>query len=296
MGATQRNIGVVVDDLKHSNYFRVWSFFWLVCFLTAFAGMIMIAKQAQELEREESWTLGLQEVKSMYFPDFSFRFSRDQEANETFAGTPSCVRGGINVLPIMSDDKRRFIITGSNIEVNNEDRNWGGHLITCKFKTNVIKGENQILIWEANEKHTFGSRLTQAVHFEPRQAPGVEIRLRQIHIHPMKGDKNGFHFDGKEIVAWEKDWVYHTTVYVEGEYTVTIALDSFYVRNFDEIDEYEPAMAVGSIGGFWFWMILLHTLVMVLFGFCLTNDSKFLTKNDTRSQGYEDLENKPMLG
>jgi len=35
-------------------------------------------------------------------------------------------------------------------------------------------------------------------------------------------------------------------------------------------------MAVGTIGGFGFWMLILHSFVMILVGFCFANESKFL--------------------
>jgi len=188
-----------------------------------------------------------------------------------------------------------FTVKAGSISVKPDNKRDGSHRITCTFQTTGFVGENQILLMEIEGAYsTFGSRYTQAVHFGPREFPGVEVQLKQLYIVPLRGEVHGISSDGKAKLAWEKSWFYHSSVVNAGSYSISIVIEDFIARYFEEIDEYKPEMAVGAIGGFAFWMVILHTIVMIIFGFFMTNTSKFLgsASAERTHQGYEDLENK----
>lgn len=48
------------------------------------------------------------------------------------------------------------------------------------------------------------------------------------------------------------------------------------MRHIVEYDSYNGWMALGDIGGFAFFMMILHTMVMMCIGVCFNNDSQFL--------------------
>jgi hypothetical protein len=69
------------------------------------------------------------------------------------------------------------------------------------------------------------------------------------------------------------------------EFYIVIGMGSFDVRYIREVDTFNGWQSVGAIGGFVFFLVLLHSVFMFLVGFCLENNSKFLGHSGAENAG-----------
>lgn len=92
---------------------------------------------------------------------------------------------------------------------------------------------------------------------------------------------SSFFFSGN---LWTPDVSYFTpdiSSVVNGDhrettFRVVVGIRNFFVQHTQEVDTFNGWQSVGSIGGFIFFLVILHNILMFLVGFCLANDSKFL--------------------
>jgi len=115
--------------------------------------------------------------------------------------------------------------------------------------------------------------------FEPKSFPGAWVLLRKA---VYNTDQLTGH-DSTGVDFWHRDLVYHSTATTLGHYSITTMISSFRVEHFEVADTYNGWMAVGDIGGFVFWMVVLHTFAMIMVGLAFPNDSGFL-QNKTSVQ------------
>jgi hypothetical protein len=57
---------------------------------------------------------------------------------------------------------------------------------------------------------------------------------------------------------------------------VSVIIESFGVEHYEQRSVYNGWMAMGDVGGFAFFLLILHTIVMLGVGVFLANDSRFL--------------------
>jgi len=93
-------------------------------------------------------------------------------------------------------------------------------------------------------------------------------------------------------VEWQKDVSYHSTLSEVGVYSIYIGIGSYYARHEEQKDIYDGWMALGASGGFIYFSVILHTIIMIIVGVRLENDSAFLQGPDS-----DDISNasKPIL-
>lgn len=84
---------------------------------------------------------------------------------------------------------------------------------------------------------------------------------------------------------WGRDLLYHSTEStVFGQYNIATILGTFRVAHLEQQDSYNGWMALGGIGGFAYFLIILHTIIMIAVGIVFTNDSKFLLGSGESSE------------
>jgi len=256
---------------------------WFVCALVAFIGMIELAVRSDEAGKEKDWNFWIENTTSLEFPRFRFRFANRSEHTESFVGTPLCHHLNqpvpIDTCAGHTDRTKCFTVVANGVVAqNNIAAPRGDEIITCNFtSTGFNETINQLVGWELDHTHpNLGSRYYNTLWLGPRQSPGVWVYLKKSFLQPqgsMSSDLAG----PNGIPIWEKSQLYHSTVYKPGTYVVHTIISSFRVDHFKQTDSYNGWMAVGGMGGFAFWMVILHTIVMIVVGFILSNQSKFLT-------------------
>lgn len=61
---------------------------------------------------------------------------------------------------------------------------------------------------------------------------------------------------------------------------MVIGIGSFNVMHARDVDEFNGWKGVGDIGGLVFFLYILHTILMIIIGFFVNNDSKFLNREN----------------
>jgi len=265
VGELFHRLRLIGEDLKTSWYFRIWGFLWCVTLLLTFQALISLSLRSSEAERNKSLVFWIENATELEFPRFRIAFHED-EVGQTFTSAPFCEHGKGPLLITLPCDKtldrsKCFVVsTDGQYVQNTPEARRGASRITCTFNTTATNttGRNVVLSWN------FENATSPSIFFEPRASPGAWILLKKIEI----GTTGVSH--------WEKELVYHSMVSTPGSYVVSAVIDSFRVEHFDIEDTYNGFMAVGEIGGFGFFMVFLHTFLMILLGFCFDNNSKFL--------------------
>jgi len=140
--------------------------------------------------------------------------------------------------------------------------------IQCTFAVNGSAGQDTTVAFgfENNDDlDTYGGNI---LHISPWTLSWVNLKKRIVSL------------NGKGADAWEAQLQYHSLPNSNGAtggtFDVTVHIRDFVVDHYDQKDNYNGWQALGSIGGFAFFLVILHTLVMLLVGIFLDNNSRFL--------------------
>jgi len=87
---------------------------------------------------------------------------------------------------------------------------------------------------------------------------------------------------GQVLTMWDQTLLYHSTVAPPGVYNVSVILGSYMVQHWDQENMYNGWMSTGDVGGFAFFCIMIHTILMALVGIALDNNSTLLKGNKDR--------------
>jgi len=71
--------------------------------------------------------------------------------------------------------------------------------------------------------------------------------------------------------------MYQSSMSQKNYYMVSIILNGFVVSNFAEVNRYNGWKSIGDVGGFIFFLVILHTMAMIVAGLFLDNKSYFLS-------------------
>jgi len=189
-----------------------------------------------------------------------------------------------------NDRTRCFTVLANTITVNNSFREPERNLvISCEFSIVGYNNEtgpvNTNIGWALEGPHgSFDSPYSDALWIEPRDFPGAWVSLRKIHVTPLT---NAFYTSSSnDEVVWEKSYLYHTTErnFTNYYFYVDTAISTFRVMHFEQTNSYNGWMAVGGMGGFAFFMVVLHTAVMIIIGFFFSNESRFLLGGGSKAE------------
>jgi len=251
------------DDLKSSWYFRIWVFGWLFAAILTFICLIILGQRATEIQKEQPWRLWIENAPQIAYPEFVIKTNSD-EANNTITST-FCEWGSRSQHPVIvntaacsnGEPLTRCVFVGANGYYASQSEN---HL-DCKIN---VTGPNadKVLLFQIYEQATFGASIMWVAPND-----NAVIYLTKTIIQPKGKDAS---------VIWSHQISYHSTV-VEGDFFyVRISFDNFAVFHWQEDSGFDSWLSVGGIGGFAFFMLIMHTVFMTIVGTCLPNESKFL--------------------
>jgi hypothetical protein len=266
-----------------------------VCAVVAFVGLIELGSRSEESGKEKDWNTWVENATQLEFP--KFRLSFDRESSELIVYPPTCKRAN-NVVPFAlckghTDYTRCFAVnTDGIVVVNSRATEFPEESITCTFATTGYNAtKNQNVAWELDtlNAHLGPDRYANILWLSPRAAPGAWVLLKKGYITRLSNDAEVFE-GSRNVPIWQKSSLYHSTVSKPGFYTINTVISSFKVEHYEQVDTYNGWMAVGGIGGFAFWMLVMHGIAMIFIGFILPNESKFL-----KPQSSNELERRPMI-
>eukprot|EP01120_Amphizonella_sp_Union-15-10_P006409 TRINITY_DN2044_c0_g1_i2.p1 TRINITY_DN2044_c0_g1~~TRINITY_DN2044_c0_g1_i2.p1 ORF type:complete len:174 (-),score=17.33 TRINITY_DN2044_c0_g1_i2:1-522(-) len=93
---------------------------------------------------------------------------------------------------------------------------------------------------------------------------------------------------GKSKDLYDQRLVYHSSESEFLLFNVTVVYNSFEVWNYEE-ESYTGWSSIGQIGGFWFYLVVMHTLAMVAVGVVLPNKSVFLRGEEMLKGKYQNI-------
>jgi len=274
------NVRLLVEDFKTSWYFRIWSLFWVVCAILAFVCLIILGMRSTEAQKEKDWNTWFENASSIEFPNFRFKLLDPQD--NFIVSSINCTHGplGISYTQCRSGEPmtRCFAVSSGTVNAFNQwDEPFDNYRITCAFNTTGTAAENQMVAWEVeNAGNSFNARPYHTTLIGPNN--NMWVMLEKVIIKPL-------HTDG--FIDWQKKVVHHSTVHEIGYYRVSTFIQTFRVAHFEQQVSYNGWMAMGGFGGFAFFLLILHTMVMIIAGFVLTNDSKFLHRSGGDSEMSE---------
>jgi len=147
--------------------------------------------------------------------------------------------------------------------------------VYCMVKT-VGSSNNSLLEWglEGMNVGPFGPNAFSGVYILPTQ--NAWVLLEQRTIHPSK------HLPRQ--TQWSRSLVYHTSESQSGYYGVTTIIGTFYVEHMEPADVYDGWRSFSDIGGFMFFLCVIHTILMLAVGIIFENNSKFLNKTSDENE------------
>jgi len=275
-GETIEKAKQIVHDIGNSWYFRVWALFWVVSAVIMFASLIVLSREATQAQREQDIAVWFQNASSIQYPRFHFRL--DHRGNETFQVDQCSCFFGTNQLSLATCQSH-----GGFQPAQNQCIAWNSDSFTALNDNSIMDEDsriyceiltsgsgmhgNEMMTFELEGEHTFGiGALLSSVFLAP--CDNTWIMLQKSVLQSSSSSQ--------QIELWETDLLYHSTLNQTDFYNVTVIMGSYWVRNFNPRDSYNGWMTIGDIGGVGYFMVIIHTLVMIVVGLFLSNTSTFL--------------------
>jgi len=276
MGETENKLRALVHDIKNSWYFRVWVLLWLVCALTVFSGFIILSKQSAQTYQEKDVQFWVENATTINFPRFHFH---TWGTNQTISNL-TCLWNGQLLAPKTCPNYGPFGTNSSYCQSIYADAvyatnnltyttNYSVDRIYCNLTTTGLGFQNNTMVtWEIEDTISTGDN-TAFNPFNPLFIAPSSFAWIMLEKSVYTGS------DGT-LTFWDKSLLYHTTIFTPGQYDIVLVIGSFNVWHIEQTDIYSGMMSTGEVGGFAFFTLILHTLVMIIVGMCLDNNSTFL--------------------
>jgi len=272
MGQTTQTAGKIVQDVTNSWYFRVYGALWVVCAIVVFAALIVLTQRSNTAAQEDDVRFWFETANQIYFPRFHFRFDGNETVLQSY-----CWQSGVTVQTTpcqpwhghVFPDNQCFAVAADSLYATNTQNDPNeNERVYCNFTTSGNDSGNTLVAWEV-EGDT--ARIGLNSHFSTWIAPNnaAWVMLGKNIITTPSGDMTG----------WSKSLIYHSTLAVPGFYSVATIIGSFQVGHIIPSDTYNGWMSIGQIGGFAFFLVILHSIVMIIIGIFMTNDSKLLNES-----------------
>jgi len=274
MGYTIDQIKLILNDIKSSWYFRIWATVWIGFMIVAFACFLVLVGISLRAGHEDDVRLWFKESPSITYPRFHFRSSTLEviesvicNQNNVTVTTGYCQETG-GVLP---DIKHCVGVHADNFQVVNEKGDFERmhhQRIECVVTTNGSYYGNTLIAWEIEGINVgaIGDNIYAGIWIAPNDRAWVLLEQAITELATQTSPQ----------VSWRKDLIYHSTVFHNGTYNVATIIPTFHVMHSIASDSYDGWNALGDIGGFAFFMVMLHSFVLILFGLCFVNNSEWL--------------------
>jgi len=263
MGNLSSRVSDIVDDLKHSWYFRFWAVFWVVCCLTAFVGFIKYSTRGTEFGKEDGWRLWIKEEKVINLPKFQFRTQLDEPGN--IMNYATCAwKDSLYVASAPCNDVESIQIC-VEFDPSTVDVTADSNYLNCVVNMTAPKNSDAFLAFKVAAGETFDPNDVWT-WLQSSNGAYLSLTLRRL---------KSMHHSGFQDF-WETSVSYRTSLVTKDLYVAVLQMDSFHVFYYEETDWYTGWMAAADTGGFAFFVVILHWIVMTFMNIFMENNSKFL--------------------
>jgi len=279
MAETFYKIRQILHDIRHSWYFRFWGILWIVCAIVVFAILIVLGQTANQTFQQKDVRIWGENVSSITYPSFHFRIGGGN-LNETFTSL-TCEQNGVwlnnrNCMgdPFINTQQYCIAVNSENFTAVQNNSNFGEYWtnrIRCNISTTGNVG-NLLIAFEIEDPNvqTIGPNGYASIWIAPNQHAWVEL------------DKSIYtNSSGLDTIQWYRSLIYHSTIGITGQYNVSVDIGGYWVSHVEQSDIYSGFMSMGDVGGFGFFMLVIHALLMIIIGICFANTSEFLGGKST---------------
>jgi len=153
--------------------------------------------------------------------------------------------------------------------------NPSAYSISCYVNISAPAGADTSIVVAVAQDSSFGRENT---YIQPTNEAVVALSKTII---KAKG--------ASESYIWRHRLQYKYDTYYPHYFVIRFSIEEFVVPHFVEDIGYDSWLSIGGIGGFAYFMVILHGITMTLVGFCLTPESKFLYGEKGGSSTYNQL-------
>jgi len=271
VGYTLHQIGKIFHDIKNSWYFRVWGILWISSAVIVASILITLAHSSTNLFAQKDVMVWVENTTTIQFPRFSFRVGWGSTQLQIVSLTCTHDLFPVNVSPCPNESVtscRTIYADAFFTSQSVANVVFGDERIICSMTTvgnssvlgNLIAFDN-----DGSNEESVGPNAYASIWIAPNQNAWVML------------EKSIFTYsNGNNITDWDRNLLYHSTVSTTGQYNISVIIGSYNVWHIDQTDIYNGMMAMGDIGGFAFFMLIIHSVIMLFVGLCLFNNSTFL--------------------
>jgi len=274
MAYTLDQIKVILHDIKESWYFRIWATAWIGFAILAFVCFLILVGWSRRAAYEDDSRIWFTDEQQIYYPRFHFRcgpletiLSVTCDQNNETVTTTYCQESG-GVLPsiehcVAVNSDTRMVVNQHDDDIHRHQR------LECVVLTNGTQNGNSLIAWELEIKGNegvYGTNVYTSPWIYPTERAWVMLEEAIIQQAGQPAPQT----------SWNRNLLYHSTVSVPGQYKVATMISSFHIMHVVAADSYDGWNAMGDIGGFAFFMVMVHTCVAILIGLCFVNNSEWL--------------------
>jgi len=286
----------ITDDLRHSWYFRIWLFTWIICAIVSLVAMAYYANTANQNKDSQGLRLFLSEPSSVNFPDFEFKVPAGANFGLTTDLSSSCQFNGQTL-------SRRYCVNSDGTIVTNYSscQSFPGSL----FAATTVNGArldqqmNQIVcdiyvtggsdpsiafVTEGTDD-TVGTNAGSFTYMIPNENIWLLLTQEQL----ISSSTTEY--------LWNRVVSYNSATKVPNHFHISLVFNTLEIKVYEGADWFTGWISAGQLGGFVFLVYCIHAAFMALVGIVFTNDSTFLTgvdkyksqENDSASTAPQDL-------
>jgi len=268
MGEFKKHLTLLFRDIRSSWYFRVWGLLWIVCFIIALVGFAILGEDAAKSQKRQYMDTWIENATQLTFP----RFHLKTQSTE-YIQSLECYRNNVQIktmacAPAANPEPQCLAVNSDSVTVENKPGSpLGDVMIYCLLHTNGSTN-NSLVTWglEGQDVGPYGPNAFSGLYILPNENAWVLLEQRTIHQTKHNPTQT----------QWSRSLVYHTTTSKFGWYGITTIIGSFWVTHMEPTDVYDGWKSLSDMGGFMFVLVVIHTVLMLLVGIVMENNSAFL--------------------
>jgi len=295
----------IISDLKSSWYFRFWALLWVVFFILGFVALGILGNRSANTTMQKDGKIWWQNNKSMYLPRFHFHtgIGPNSPPGNEIINNISCsynhqpVQTGVcqSYGGVVPDLFHCVAVYGDQIEVFESNSGRPDEMAELGIACNItvmgnITGMGTMIAFglEGQDNYIAISDPHTALWIHPTTYSMIALTRERAKVH------------GNWATMWDRQLIYMSSVTNGTFFHIRTVVNGFSEFNYDVWNLYSGWRAVGDLGGVSFFLVCIHTAVMILLGFCFSNNAVFLRKeadkksssqSSSASQSYQPLDN-----
>jgi len=274
----------IVEDLKNSWYFRFWAVLWFTFLILGFVALGILANRSVQTTTQKDSKIWYQSSASLYLPRFHFHTALPPWSGNEIITNISCTyqNNQLQVGPckpfngVTPSIYNCVAVYADQVEVFNtgQQREYHDFGVGCNITTTgTIDQVGTMIAFGIEGSNNY-------ISFDDPHAPlwifSTNLAIIELNRQLMK-------ISGVMGTFWDRQIFYFNDAWTTGSYQVYVTIDGFGYFRFDTQNLYSGWRSTSDVGGFAYFLVVIHTAVMIILGICFANNSTFLKSNKSGS-------------